>query len=61
MHEIEIADIRKLTEVMKEKYNYDFSNYAMSSFGAGFSGYLNCTSFRAWTCSSSVCRTIRGS
>lgn len=32
MHEIEIADIRKLTEVMKEKYNYDFSNYAMSSF-----------------------------
>lgn len=32
MHEIEIADIRRLTEVIKEKYNYDFSNYAMSSF-----------------------------
>jgi len=30
--EIEIADLRRLTEVVKVKYNYDFSNYAMSSF-----------------------------
>lgn len=32
MQEIEIAELRKLTELIKEKYNYDFSNYAMSSF-----------------------------
>lgn len=32
MQEIEIAELRKLTEIIKEKYNYDFSNYAMSSF-----------------------------
>ena len=32
MQEIEISDIRKLTEAVKEKYNYDFTNYAMSSF-----------------------------
>jgi chemotaxis protein methyltransferase CheR len=30
--EIEIADLRKLTTLVKEKYNYDFTNYAMSSF-----------------------------
>jgi chemotaxis protein methyltransferase CheR len=30
--EIEIADLRKLTELVKAKYDYDFSNYAMSSF-----------------------------
>lgn len=32
MQEIEIAELRKLTEVIKEKYDYDFTNYAMSSF-----------------------------
>jgi chemotaxis protein methyltransferase CheR len=32
MQEIEIAELRKLTEIIKEKYTYDFSNYAMSSF-----------------------------
>lgn len=32
MQEIEISELRKLTEVIKEKYNYDFTNYAMSSF-----------------------------
>ncbi len=30
--EIEIADLRKLTSLVKDKYNYDFTNYAMSSF-----------------------------
>lgn len=30
--DIEIADLRKLTVVIKEQFNYDFSNYAMSSF-----------------------------
>lgn len=32
MQDIEIADLRKITEVVKEKYNYDFTNYAISSF-----------------------------
>lgn len=30
--EIEIADLRKLTQLVKEKYDFDFRNYAMSSF-----------------------------
>ena len=32
MQEIQIVDIRKLTEIIKTKYGYDFSNYAISSF-----------------------------
>jgi chemotaxis protein methyltransferase CheR len=32
MQDIEIAELRKLTTLVKEKYNYDFSNYAISSF-----------------------------
>lgn len=32
MQEIEIADIRRITEVVKSRYNYDFTDYAMSSF-----------------------------
>jgi len=32
MHEIDIADLRKLTQLVKDKYGYDFKNYAMSSF-----------------------------
>ncbi|MCC5929501.1 MAG: protein-glutamate O-methyltransferase CheR [Cyclobacteriaceae bacterium] len=32
MQEIQIVDIRKLTETIKSKYGYDFTNYAMSSF-----------------------------
>ena len=32
MQEIHIVDIRKLTEVIKMKYGYDFTNYAISSF-----------------------------
>lgn len=32
MKDIEIADIKKITEVVKAKYDYDFTNYAMSSF-----------------------------
>ena len=29
--EVEIADLRRITEVVKTKYKYDFSDYAMSS------------------------------
>lgn len=32
MQELEIAQLRTLTDLLKRKYNYDFSNYAMSSF-----------------------------
>lgn len=31
-NDIEIADVRKLTQLVKEKYDYDFKDYAMSSF-----------------------------
>ncbi len=32
MQEIHIVDIRKLTETIKTRYGYDFTNYAISSF-----------------------------
>jgi chemotaxis protein methyltransferase CheR len=32
MQELEIAQLRELTEVIKGRFDYDFSNYAMSSF-----------------------------
>lgn len=32
MQEIHIVDIRKLTEIIKTNYGYDFTNYAISSF-----------------------------
>ncbi|WP_332918883.1 protein-glutamate O-methyltransferase CheR [Persicobacter psychrovividus] len=32
MQEIDISDLRKLTEYIKTNGNYDFTNYAMSSF-----------------------------
>lgn len=30
--ELDIADLKKISEVVKVRYNYDFTNYAMSSF-----------------------------
>ena len=32
MKDIDIADLRKITELVKLKHGYDFTNYAMSSF-----------------------------
>lgn len=32
MEEIEIAELRRLTQLIKDKYDYDFTDYAMSSF-----------------------------
>ncbi|MEX2230545.1 MAG: protein-glutamate O-methyltransferase CheR [Cyclobacteriaceae bacterium] len=32
MPDIEIADLKRISELIYEKYNYDFRNYAMSSF-----------------------------
>jgi chemotaxis protein methyltransferase CheR len=31
-NDIDIADIRRLTDLVKQKYNYDFKDYAISSF-----------------------------
>ena len=41
MRDIEIADLRKIAEMVKEKYQYDFSNYAMSSFKRRISRILD--------------------
>ena len=30
--EIDVADLKRISELIYEKYNYDFRNYAMSSF-----------------------------
>ena len=30
--ELDIADLKRITELVKQKYNYDFTNYEMSSF-----------------------------
>lgn len=32
MQDIDIADLKRISELIYEKYNYDFRNYAMSSF-----------------------------
>ncbi|MCG8385262.1 MAG: protein-glutamate O-methyltransferase CheR [Cytophagales bacterium] len=32
MKDIDIADLRRITELIKTKHSYDFTNYAMSSF-----------------------------
>lgn len=32
VNELDIADLKRITELVKEKYDYDFTNYAMSSF-----------------------------
>lgn len=32
MTEIDLADIKRITELVKSRYNYDFTNYALSSF-----------------------------
>lgn len=32
MKEIDIADLKRITELVKTRYKYDFTNYAMSSF-----------------------------
>jgi chemotaxis protein methyltransferase CheR len=32
VQEVEISEIRKITEIVKNKYNYDFTDYAISSY-----------------------------
>src|SRR5688500_11292022 len=32
MQDIDIADLKRISELIYQKYNYDFRNYAMSSF-----------------------------
>ncbi len=38
--ELSIAEIRKLIEAIKNTYNYDFSNYALTSFKRRISRFL---------------------
>jgi len=46
--EISIADVRKLVEVIKNTYQYDFGNYALTSFKRRISRFLiNNNIFRA--------------
>lgn len=47
MQEIQIVDIRKLTEIIKTKYGYDFSNYAISSFKRRISRILELYKFNS--------------
>jgi chemotaxis protein methyltransferase CheR len=46
MQEIHIVDLRRLTQLVKEKYNYDFTNYAMSSFKRRISRILELYNFK---------------
>src|SRR5690349_19686363 len=32
MQDLDVADLKRISELIYEKYNYDFRNYAMSSF-----------------------------
>ena len=32
MQDIDIADLKRISELIYDRYNYDFRNYAMSSF-----------------------------
>ncbi|MEM7549994.1 MAG: protein-glutamate O-methyltransferase CheR [Bacteroidota bacterium] len=47
MHDIEISDLRRITEVIKENYNYDFTDYAMSSFKRRISRVLDLFKFQS--------------
>ena len=47
MQEIHIVDIRRLAEIIKEKYDYDFTNYAMSSFKRRISRILELYKFNS--------------
>ncbi|HBH21962.1 MAG TPA: chemotaxis protein CheR [Cytophagales bacterium] len=46
MQEIHIVDLRRLTQLVKEKYNYDLTNYAMSSFKRRISRILELYNFK---------------
>lgn len=39
--DVEIADLKKITEVVKSRHDYDFSNYAISSFKRRISRILD--------------------
>jgi chemotaxis protein methyltransferase CheR len=32
MQDVDIADLKRISDLIYERYNYDFRNYAMSSF-----------------------------
>lgn len=45
--DIEIGEVRKITETIKKKYNYDFSEYALSSFKRRIHRILNIHHFKS--------------
>ncbi|MEH0154589.1 protein-glutamate O-methyltransferase CheR [Limibacter armeniacum] len=47
MEEIEIAELRKLTQFIEDKFEYDFKNYAMSSFKRRIKRVLELYKFRS--------------
>lgn len=47
MYEIEIADLRKLTDFVKDRFDYDFKNYAMSSFKRRISRIMELYKFKS--------------
>ena len=47
--EISLNEIDQLTRLIQSKYNYDFSNYALSSFKRRIERYLNIAKITGWT------------
>jgi chemotaxis protein methyltransferase CheR len=46
-NDIDIADLRRLTDLIKQKYNYDFKDYAMSSFKRRIKRLLDIYKFKS--------------
>lgn len=46
MHEIELSEIKRLSETVKEQYGYDFRNYALSSFKRRISRIMELYNFK---------------
>lgn len=45
--DIEIEEVRKITEIIRSKYKYDFSEYALSSFKRRINRILNIHHFKS--------------
>jgi len=46
-NDIDIADVRRLTDLVKQKYDYDFKDYAMSSFKRRIKRLLDLYKFKS--------------
>ena len=47
LRDIEISEIRRLTEAIKRKYGYDFSDYALTSFKRRVSRIMSIHHFKS--------------